>query len=264
MTITDVTQYEQRMERVRALPARFRDLPVLTVQELNRTYADLVERLADYSGIHEDRLQERLVAVMDELQTRALLTHLIHRMDFNREHGARLLGVLVDEADDDVLRCFGATREALLDNLHRMALADEQQRTLALLDRQATVQITAVRARNLLRIVVAAYGRGHSIGDNPCAYFWNGKPRCIVGVALHLAGVTEDELRAMDRQEPTEIGPGLVVLPARVWMSDAARRVFAAAQDAQDHGSDRAGLSWGEALDAALAVHPYQRTAVSA
>nr|WP_042198352.1 hypothetical protein [Kibdelosporangium sp. MJ126-NF4] len=47
----------------------------------------------------------------------------------------------------------------------------------------------------------------------------------------------------------------LTELPMWVRMTQAARRVFSAAQDR--------GEPWGVALDAALAVRPYQRTAVS-
>lgn len=47
------------------------DLPVLTVAELNRAYEDLALRLADYDGVHGDRLSARLVAIVDELHTRA-------------------------------------------------------------------------------------------------------------------------------------------------------------------------------------------------
>ncbi|ONI73114.1 hypothetical protein ALI144C_45015 [Actinosynnema sp. ALI-1.44] len=261
MTITDGTQHAQRVERVCALPARNRDVPVLTAQELNRVCADLVERLADYSGIHEESLRKRLVAVLDQLHTHALLAHLIRSMDFDRWHGARLLGVLVDEADDDVLRCFGgATREALLDNLHRMALADEQR--LAVLERQVEIRITARVARRMLDVVVQSYGRKHDVNDGACSYVWDGAPICMVGVALYLLGVTEHELAEMDRQDTP--GIAVVVLPARVRMTQAARKVFAAAQHAQDFGMDRDGLSWGEALDLALAVRPYQRMAVSA
>ncbi|WP_020658378.1 hypothetical protein [Amycolatopsis benzoatilytica] len=47
------------------------DLPALTVAALNRAYEDLALRLADYDGVHGDRLSARLVAIVDELHTRA-------------------------------------------------------------------------------------------------------------------------------------------------------------------------------------------------
>lgn len=47
------------------------DLPVLTVRALNSVYAELVERLADYNGIHGDALHARLDAVYTELHIRA-------------------------------------------------------------------------------------------------------------------------------------------------------------------------------------------------
>jgi hypothetical protein len=47
------------------------DLPVLTVQELNRVYHELVERLADYDGIHADALHIRLGLTLVELYKRA-------------------------------------------------------------------------------------------------------------------------------------------------------------------------------------------------
>jgi hypothetical protein len=52
------------------------DLPVLTVRELNRVYVELRERLADYDGIHVERLHARLQAAYDELHGRALAEHI--------------------------------------------------------------------------------------------------------------------------------------------------------------------------------------------
>jgi hypothetical protein len=48
------------------------DLPVLTVAELNRAYDDLIALLADYNGVHGDRLHVRLAAMVDELHGRAI------------------------------------------------------------------------------------------------------------------------------------------------------------------------------------------------
>ncbi|ALG07639.1 hypothetical protein [Kibdelosporangium phytohabitans] len=114
---------EQRAERVRALPARNRDLPVLTIQELNRTYTDLVERLADYSGIHEERLRERLVAVMDELHGRALAEE-------RRRQTVR--NVLARQDDITLSRELGAQtdrptwqRREILNALHTRALREQ-------------------------------------------------------------------------------------------------------------------------------------------
>lgn len=119
------------------------------------------------------------------------------------------------------------------------------------------IRITVRVARRLLREVVADFGRHHSIGKNACAYMWQGCPTCMVGCALHQAGVSEDELAGMDRETPTVIG--VVKTPARLQLTAAARVVFEAAQAKQDEG-----LSWGAALDAALAVRPWQRLAVAA
>lgn len=127
----------------------------------------------------------------------------------------------------------------------------------------STIRITAARARRLLREVVAEAGRDRQVtGWGAGAYMWRGCPMCMVGRALARAGVSKGELRAMDGAQRSEID--VVRLPARVGVTMAARRVLSAAQQAQDHTRDRAGLSWGEALDLALAVRPYQRTAVSA
>lgn len=124
--------------------------------------------------------------------------------------------------------------------------------------------ISARVARRLLREVVAAYGKHHSIGKNPCAYIdHSGQiPLCLVGCALYLAGLSENDLFALDRADPTEID--LVRFPARVRITRAARRVLKAAQVAQDDTGQRSGLPWGAALDSALALRPYWRTAVSA
>lgn len=109
------------------------------------------------------------------------------------------------------------------------------------------IRITARVARRLLHEVVADFGKHHSIGSEACAYIqWN-CPLCMVGCALYAAGLTQDELHGMDRQFPTRIGE--VALPARVRITGWARRVFAAAQDAQDKG-----LPWGTALENACAV----------
>src|SRR4051812_34211120 len=47
------------------------DLPVITVAELNRAYEDLRDCLADYNGVHGDRMAARLQAIVDQLHTRA-------------------------------------------------------------------------------------------------------------------------------------------------------------------------------------------------
>ncbi|MEA5366081.1 hypothetical protein VA596_41595 [Amycolatopsis sp., V23-08] len=49
------------------------DLPALTIAELNRAFEDLTGALADYTGIHGDRLHTRLQAIVDQLHARAEL-----------------------------------------------------------------------------------------------------------------------------------------------------------------------------------------------
>lgn len=116
---------------------------------------------------------------------------------------------------------------------------------------QVEIRITARVARRLLRETVAEAGRGY-VSKDGCAYILGGCPHCIVGRALYKAGLTEDELDTLDHTSPSVISE--VRLPARVWMSGAARRVLDEAQTCQD-----VGYRWGVALNAALAVRPYDR-----
>lgn len=118
-----------------------------------------------------------------------------------------------------------------------------------------SIRITARVARRLLREVVAEAGRGHVIQDG-CTYVGvvSAGPHCLVGRALHRAGVTENELYVMDHSSPTSIAG--VEVPRRVRLTGPARRVLAQAQAWQDQGD-----SWGRALDAALAVRPWAAVA---
>jgi hypothetical protein len=117
------------------------------------------------------------------------------------------------------------------------------------------IRITARVARRLLREVVAEAGRGYCMSYS-CTYYDAVRlcPRCIVGQALFRAGLTDDELSRMDNRRPTVISS--VQVPARLRMSAPARRVFEAAQVAQDKGCE-----WGAALDVALAVRPWAAVA---
>jgi hypothetical protein len=118
-----------------------------------------------------------------------------------------------------------------------------------------SIPITARVARRLLREVVAEVGRDRVISDT-CTYadLTSSRPRCLVGHALHRAGVDVDELSWMDCHTPTFID--VVRVPARVRLTWPARMVFRRAQVAQDRGRP-----WGVAVDEALLVRPFQRVA---
>lgn len=79
-----------------------------------------------------------------------------------------------------------------------------------------------------------------------CNYEHNGRPSCIVGHALHYAGVTIEQLRKMDSDLKVSSIDMLYaedLLP--IEMTDDAADLFKAAQDAQDEG-----MPWGEAVAA--------------
>ncbi|MFC5112650.1 hypothetical protein ACFPN7_01690 [Amycolatopsis halotolerans] len=76
-----------------------------------------------------------------------------------------------------------------------------------------------------------------------CAYQRGGCPSCLVGTALAYAGVTVDELRAMDAAGFAGIGALYMGDRLPIEMTDDAVDVFQAAQTAQDIGH-----TWGTAL----------------
>jgi hypothetical protein len=119
----------------------------------------------------------------------------------------------------------------------------------------SSIRITARVARRLLREVVAEAGRDH-LATDMCTYVHvtGERPHCIVGRVLYRAGVTLDELSAMDNVTPTNIDR--VRMPSRVWLTWPARMVLCRAQHVQDWGHP-----WGKALDEALSVRPWRAVA---
>lgn len=106
---------------------------------------------------------------------------------------------------------------------------------------------TAQQALELLEKAVATRGEDYvypkrpSINNDPtptCLYAYQGKPDCLIGVALSIAGWTIEELVALE-DHGVRYAPALAAN-----VSDAARLVFQAAQNVQDGGS-----TWGAALD---------------
>lgn len=123
------------------------------------------------------------------------------------------------------------------------------------------IHIDATRAYTLLKKAVERKGEAYVTpqvqttdlgGGYPytyntrCLYTYESKSLCPVGVALSIAGVTQEELNvsgpASDLDE---------LLPSRVHFTDAALAIFRAAQCEAD-----AGHTWGEALAEAYKVAP--------
>lgn len=89
--------------------------------------------------------------------------------------------------------------------------------------------------------------------DVTCKYEKDGAPSCLVGVALHIAGVSVDELTAMDKSLEPGMGPHWLEentdnLPISI--SESATMVLSQAQATQD-----IGYTWGEALERAKQEH---------
>lgn len=124
-----------------------------------------------------------------------------------------------------------------------------------------TIEIDGTKALSLLREVIAGNEDfcyetkkktvtedGYGEYDTYlCLYAHEGKPDCVVGRALHKAGVTVEQLEAMDNIGATydgfPTGIGVVAMPENVNLTEQGREVFKAAQEWQD-----AGFKWGEAL----------------
>lgn len=83
-------------------------------------------------------------------------------------------------------------------------------------------------------------------GEAVCRYVVDGYPSCLVGKALHRAGVLVEELDRMDGTSNTGIMVAASRLPADVVVTSDARKVFEAAQEVQDDLK-----TWGAALTAA-------------
>jgi hypothetical protein len=106
-------------------------------------------------------------------------------------------------------------------------------------------RMTAEEAVAALRVAVEEYGAGYVYPDDLCWYVRHGKPACLVGVALHRAGVvTVGTLTEWDHLMIGELADVCVEV-----LDPAAVRVMMVAQSAQD-----SGFSWGAALARAEAV----------
>jgi hypothetical protein len=97
----------------------------------------------------------------------------------------------------------------------------------------------AVKHRGACFVYVAAH-------DQTCLYTTGGGPQCLVGRALSLAGIDDDELEALGHRGLRELyREG--ILPARLTLG------AVAVLDAAQRGQDR-GYTWGEALEYAAGV----------
>lgn len=110
--------------------------------------------------------------------------------------------------------------------------------------------IDKAKALELLAVAVKERGEDYEYdrGDEErgylrCTYERDGKPSCLVGLALTHAGVTLDQLREMDAAEHPLFADlhSADLLPVEV--ADDAVSVFSVAQTSQDCGD-----TWGEAL----------------
>jgi hypothetical protein len=112
------------------------------------------------------------------------------------------------------------------------------------------IRIDKDRALELLRQVVE--GREDfvypSLVTVDCVYAHRGKPSCIVGHALVLAGATVKRLAELDGLDDGGIRNVEVEWLA---LTDEAAQAFGEAQDVQD-----TGFTWGQALNAAVAAVP--------
>jgi hypothetical protein len=124
-----------------------------------------------------------------------------------------------------------------------------------------TITINRQQAIDLMREV--AEGREDYVYDSNigCDYVRDGAPSCLVGQALHRAGVPVERFAPVEGDAPHSVG---VVLerneldePVRrgtfaealgVEMDDGAVRVLSEAQAHQD-----SGVPWGKAIDVAVA-----------
>jgi hypothetical protein len=112
--------------------------------------------------------------------------------------------------------------------------------------------LTFDRALALLREVIAEKGEDYvypqfepeAAGDlgavMECFYVRDDAPSCIVGRVLHRAGVTLDELRAVEGWTPVDLEHAPQFTR---WADDMALELLHEVQNEQD-----AGRSWGEAL----------------
>lgn len=118
-----------------------------------------------------------------------------------------------------------------------------------------TIEITAERALELLREVVAEYGedyvyvnpQGQRAGDDDdngdqasCWYVHGDKPGCIAGHVYHRAGLSLETLKLMENNGASH--PGF-----RQRVTGEGPTILSIAQDRQDKGE-----TWGQALRAAV------------
>jgi hypothetical protein len=112
--------------------------------------------------------------------------------------------------------------------------------------------LTYDRALALLREVIAEKGEDYvypklepeAAGDRgavmECFYVRDDAPSCIVGHVLHRAGVSLDDLRAVEGWTPGDVEQAP---PFTLWADEMALELLYEVQNEQD-----AGRSWGEAL----------------
>lgn len=121
------------------------------------------------------------------------------------------------------------------------------------------IEIDGPKALELLQGAVDEKGPEYVYpqGDEGCSYVREGRPSCMIGVALSRAGVSVDVLRVMDRgdwADPSgEPGDSAILIACEVSAElfgfstdDAAEVAFDQAQRMQDNGG-----TWGRALEVA-------------
>lgn len=104
-----------------------------------------------------------------------------------------------------------------------------------------TIVIDGARALQLVREVVAEHGADtvYNMPGERCRYVWNDACSCLVGHALHRAGVPIDVLAQVDDGNKSSIE--VAEIPG-CELDDQARWIFVVAQEAQD-----SGFTWGRA-----------------
>lgn len=118
-------------------------------------------------------------------------------------------------------------------------------------DATAIITINRPTAVALMKRAVEEKGADYvyqalDVEEGPsCTYSRDGAPDCLVGHALHYAGVTVEELERLDRA--SRVGIPAPIIPkeiTRLSFTQGAKLAFKRAQEQQDRG-----LSWGNSLD---------------
>ena len=109
-----------------------------------------------------------------------------------------------------------------------------------------TIEIDKATALRLLREVVAEKGSGY-VYTGLCVYAYEGACGCLIGHALHRAGVSIEQLAAMDEQPAADVAIDKVQLPDGLEIDERAKQILYAAQLKQDNGH-----TWGTALTEAI------------